>query len=188
MSDNNTFDPYESLQKISLLWEKQINDFIYLLTNNKEFINLTTRGTNLHSRYLESFKQNQETLASVLNLPTKNDVANVANLTLQTEEKMQDLEKQIWGLQDAVKSQNREIETVVDVSKEIIKLTKQLKNELVKTKKELAETKSLRAELQELKFELLKLNNFKQEFETIKELIKVDKAEEPVLAGKASGN
>ncbi|WP_160720418.1 polyhydroxyalkanoate biosynthesis repressor PhaR [Bacillus sp. USDA818B3_A] len=188
MSDNNTFDPYESLHKISLLWEKQINDFIYLLTNNKEFNSLTNRGTDLHSRYLESFKQNREALASVLNLPTKNDVANVANLTLQTEEKMEALKEQIWGLQDAVKSQNQEIETVVDVSKEIIKLTKQLKNELVKTKKELAETKSLRAELQELKFELLKLNNFKQEFETIKELIKMDKVEEPVLAGKSSGD
>ncbi|ULT58346.1 polyhydroxyalkanoate biosynthesis repressor PhaR [Neobacillus drentensis] len=187
MSDKKNYDPYESLHKFSLLWEKQINDFIFLLTNNKDFVKMSHRGTDLHSRYLETFKKNQEALASVLNLPTKNDVTNVANLTLQAEEKMEALEEQIWDLQDSVKSQNKEIESVVEVSKEIIKLTKQLKTELVKTKKELADTKGLHAELQELKFELLKLNDFKQEFETIKELIK-DKSTEPVLTGTASGN
>lgn len=188
MSDKKNYDPYESLHKFSLLWEKQINDFIFLLTNNNDFIKMSHRGTDLHSRYLETFKKNQEALASVLNLPTKNDVTNVANLTLQAEEKMEALEEQIWDLQDSVKSQNKEIESVVEVSKEIIKLTKQLKTELVKTKKELADTRGLHDELQELKFELLKLNDFKQEFETIKELIKEEKANEPVLAGTASGN
>lgn len=188
MSDKINYDPYESLHKFSLLWEKQINDFIFLLTNNKDYVKMSHRETDLHSRFLESFKKNQEALASVLNLPTKNDVTNVANLTLQAEEKMEALEEQIWDLQDSVKSQNKEIESVVEVSKEIIKLTKQLKTELVKTKKELAETKSLHAELQELKFELLKLNDFKQEFETIKDLIKEEKAVEPVLSGSASGN
>ena len=188
MSDKENYDSYESLHKFSLLWEKQINDFIFLLTNNKDYVKMSHRGTDLHSRFLETFKKNQEALAGALNLPTKNDVTNVANLTLQAEEKMEALEEQIWDLQDSVKSQNKEIESVVEVSKEIIKLTKQLKNELVKTKKELSDTKSLHAELQELKFELLKLNNFKQEFETIKDLIKEEKSAEPVLTGTASGN
>ncbi|PFO06383.1 polyhydroxyalkanoate biosynthesis repressor PhaR [Bacillus sp. AFS076308] len=188
MSDKENYDPYESLHKFSLLWEKQINDFIFLLANNKDYVKMSHRGTDLHSRILETFKKNQEALAGALNFPTKNDVTNVANLTLQAEEKMEALEEQIWDLQDSVKSQNKEIESVVEVSKEIIKLTKQLKNELVKTKKELSDTKSLHAELQELKFELLKLNNFKQEFETIKDLIKEEKSAEPVLTGTASGN
>ncbi|MDR4946145.1 polyhydroxyalkanoate biosynthesis repressor PhaR [Neobacillus cucumis] len=187
MSDNNSFEPYETLHKFSLLWEKQINDFINLLKNNKEFIKMSHNGTNLHSSYLESLKKNQEALASVLNLPTKNDVTNVANLTLQAETKMKALEEQICELQESVNSQNKEIETVVEVSKEIIKLTKQLKTELVKTKKEIVETKSLHAELQELKFELLKLNDFKQEFQTLKELINDKKAEEPVLTNTVSG-
>ncbi|TWE09079.1 hypothetical protein FB550_1011111 [Neobacillus bataviensis] len=188
MSDKENYDPYESLHKFSLLWEKQINDFIFLLTNNKDYVKASHKGTDLHARFLETFKKNHEALAGALNFPTKNDVTNVANLTLQAEEKMEALEEQIWDLQDSVKSQNKEIESVVEVSKEIIKLTKQLKNELVKTKKELSDTKSLHAELQELKFELLKLNNFKQEFETIKDLIKEEKSAEPVLTGTASGN
>jgi hypothetical protein len=188
MSGNKPFDQYESFHKFSLLWEKQLNDFFYLWTDNKEFVKLPNLGTELHSRYLEEFKKNQETLASVLNLPTKNDVTNIANLTLQAEEKMVALEEQIWTLQDSVKSQSKEIESIVEISKEMIKLTKQLKTELVKMKKELADSKDLQAELQEMKFELLKLNDFKQEFATIKGLIKEDKTAEPVLTEAGSGN
>lgn len=188
MSGNKPYDPYESLHKFGLLWEKQINDFIYLWTNNKEFVKMSHLGTELHARSLETFKKNQEALASMLNLPTKNDVTNVANLTLQAEEKMEALEEQIWELQDSVKSQSKEIESVIEVSKEVIKLTKQLKTELVKTKKDLADTKDLHTELQEMKFELMKLNDFKEEFETIKALLKEDKAAEPELTGVGSGN
>ncbi|MEO2075656.1 MAG: polyhydroxyalkanoate biosynthesis repressor PhaR [Bacillus sp. (in: firmicutes)] len=183
MAGQKPYDPYEYLHKFSLMWEKQINDFIYQWTDNKEFVKMSHLGTEIHSRYLEAFKKNQEALASVLNLPTKNDVTNVATLTLQTEEKIEALEEQIWGIQDSIKSQSKEIESVVDVSKEIIKLTKQLKTELVKTKKELADTKDLHVELQEMKFELMKLNSMKEEFEALKHLIENKEKAEPVLTG-----
>jgi polyhydroxyalkanoic acid synthase PhaR subunit len=151
MSGKKPYDPVESFQELSQLWEKQINDFINHWTANKDFIKMSNAGTEINSRYLEAFKKNQETLASVLNLPTKNDIANVASLTVQAEEKIEALEEQILDLQDSMKSQTREIESVVDISKEIIKLTKQLKTELVKTKKEQIKTKELKAELQEMK-------------------------------------
>jgi methyl-accepting chemotaxis protein len=186
MSGQKPFDPYESLHKFSLLWEKQINDFIYLWTDNKEFVKMSHLGTEFHSRYMEAFKKNQEALAGLLNLPTKSDVTNVAALTLQTEDKIEALEEQLWDLQDTMKSQSREIESVVEVSKEIIKLTKQLKTELVKTKKEMADTKDIHAELQEMKFELMKLNHFKEELETIKSTIEGNKKAEPVLTGAGS--
>ncbi len=185
MSGKKPYDPYESFHKLSLLWEKQINDFIYLWTNNKEFVKMSNIGTEIHSRYLEVFKKNQEALASVLNMPTKSDVTNVASLTIQAEEKIEALEEQIWELRDSVTSQSKEIESVVEVSKEIMKLTKQLKTELVKTKKELADSKDLHAELQEMKFELLKLSNFKEEMDEIKGLIKNNIEAEPVLAGSS---
>ena len=132
---------------------------------------------------MKVFRKNQEALASVLNIPTKNDLANLASLTIQTEEKIESLEEQIWNLQDSVKSQSKEIESVVEVAKEIIKLTKQLKTELVKTKKEQADSKDVQRELQEMKLELTKLNNFKDEFEILKNLIEKGKQVEPALAG-----
>ncbi|MEH7108342.1 polyhydroxyalkanoate biosynthesis repressor PhaR [Bacillus sp. JJ1764] len=184
MSDHKTFDPFEAFHKMSLLWEKQINDFIYLWTNNNEFVKVSNMGTELHSRYLEQLKKNQEMMASVLNLPTKSDITNVANLTIQAEEKIEALEEQLWELQDSVKSQSKDLESVVEISKEVIKLSKQLKTELTKTKKEVADTKSLHAELQEMKFELLKLNQFKEEFETLKQFM--EKTAEPELTGTGS--
>ncbi|MGJ7910404.1 polyhydroxyalkanoate biosynthesis repressor PhaR [Neobacillus sp. LXY-1] len=184
MSDHKTFDPFEAFHKMSLLWEKQINDFIYLWTNNNEFVKVSNMGTELHSRYLEQLKKNQEMMASVLNLPTKSDITNVANLTIQAEEKIEALEEQLWELQDSVKSQSKDLESVVEISKEVIKLSKQLKTELTKTKKEVADTKSLHAELQEMKFELLKLNQFKEEFVTLKQFM--EKTAEPELTGTGS--
>lgn len=190
MSSKRPYDPYDSFKKYSELWEKQINDFIFLWTNNSEFVKMSKVGTEAHSRYLETLRKNQEAMATLLNMPTKNDLANVANLTIQTENKIDALEEQIWELQDSVKSTNKEIESVVEVSREIIKLTKQLKTELLKTKKELADTRDLQMELQEMKHELLKLNNFKEDFEILKGLIEknnvVEKEPEPELAGVGS--
>ena len=186
MSGKKPYDPFESIHKLSLMWEKQINDFIYLWTDNKEFMKMSNVGTEINSRYLDALKKNQEALASVLNLPTKNDVANVASLTIQAEEKIEALEEQIWGLQDTMKTQSKDIESVVEVSKEIIKLTKQLKTELVKTKKEQIDTKVLHAELQEMKFELMKLTNFKEELESLKGLFEKEKAVERELTGSGT--
>jgi chromosome segregation ATPase len=186
MSTKRPYDPYDSFKKYSEIWEKQINDFLFLLSNNNEFIKMSKVGTDAHSRYLEAFKKNQEALAGVLNIPTKNDLANVTSLTIQTEEKIDSLEEQIWDLQDSMKSQSKEIESVVEVSKEIIKLTKQLKTELVKTKKELADSKNLQSELQEIKFELNKLNNLKEDIEILKSHINNDHQKEPVLIGAVS--
>lgn len=184
MSGKKPYDPYESIHKLSLLWEKQINDFLYLLTDNKDFMKMSNVGTEINSRYLDAFKKNQEALSNVLNLPTKNDVSNVATLTIQAEEKIEALEEQIWDLQDSMKTQSKEIESVVEISKEIIKLTKQLKTELVKTKKEQTETKELHAELQEMKFELMKLTSMKDEFESLKGLLlEKEKNTERELAG-----
>jgi predicted RNase H-like nuclease (RuvC/YqgF family) len=187
MSAKRPYDPYDSFKKYSEVWEKQINDFIFILSNNNEFVKMSNAGTGAHSRYLEAFKKNQEALAGVLNIPTKNDLANVASLTIQTEEKIESLEEQIWNLQDSLKSQSKDIESVVEISKEIIKLTKQLKAELVKTKKELADSKNLQSELQEIKFELNKLNNFKEDIEILKSQIKKnDHPKEPLLLDSGS--
>lgn len=181
MTDNKIYDPYDSFKKYCELWEKQINDFIFLLTNNSNFVKMSNLSMDAHSRYFEKLRKNQESVASLLNIPTKSDVANVANLTIRAEEKMEALEEQIWNLQDAMKSQSKEIDAVAEVSKEIIKLTKQLKTDLVKTKKDMVDTKDLHAEIQEMKFELMKLNDFKEEFETLKNLIKNEKEIEPTL-------
>ncbi|WHY02137.1 polyhydroxyalkanoate biosynthesis repressor PhaR [Neobacillus sp. DY30] len=188
MSTKSPFEPYDSFKKYSETWEKQINDFIFLLSNNNEFVKMAKAGTDAQTKYLETFKKNQETLAGVLNIPTKNDLANVTSLTIQTEEKIESLEEQIWNLQDSLKSQSKDIEIIVEVSKEIIKLTKQLKTELGKTKKELANSKDIQSELQEIKFELNRLTNLKEDIELLKSHMKNDEHLEQVLTVSGSTN
>jgi dGTP triphosphohydrolase len=182
------YDPFEAFQKISDLWEKQLNHFLSLYSANCDLENLSKKNNDTQMRTLELFRKNQEVLASILNIPTKSDLAQLANRNRQTEETLESLETQLWELHDSVNSTNKDIESVIEVSKEIIKLTKQLKSELLKTKKQLADTKDLQKEIVEMKKELTQLNTFKEEIEILKTLIDKGDAQETALAaptGKA---
>lgn len=175
MADQKSFDPYDTFKKFSDQWEKQANEFIHGWTNNPEFVSYSRLASDTQARYLEFFKKNQEVIFNQYNLPTKSDVAGVAKLAIQTEEKLDSLEEQMWQLQDSVDSSNKDIESIVAVSRDIIKLTKQLKTEQMKSKKDLDEVKELRAELQELKGELAEIHTLKEEIVFLKELMNENK-------------
>ena len=148
MSDQRTFDPYDTFKKFSIQWEQRMNDMIHLCTNNNDFIKYAKMSSDSNAGYVEWLRKNQEMLANQLNLPTKNDLANVAKLSVQTQEKLDSLEEQIWDLSDSVARTNKEMESVVEVLHEVVKMTKQLKTQLTETKEELAELKNLLAERQ----------------------------------------
>ena len=148
MSDQRTFDPYDTFKKFSIQWEQQMNEMIHLSTNNNDFIKYADMSSDSNARYVEWLRKNQEMLANQLNLPTKNDLANVAKLSVQTQEKLDSVEEQIWDLSDSAVRTNKEMVSVVEVSHELVKMTKQLKTQLTETKEELAELKNLFAEKQ----------------------------------------
>jgi polyhydroxyalkanoic acid synthase PhaR subunit len=182
MADQTTFDPYETFKRFYDQWEKQANDMIHLWTNNREFVALSKVGSDTQARYQEIFKKNQEFLANQLHLPTKKDVANIAKLSIQTEEKLDSLEEQIWKLQESIDSSQKEMKSMVDVSSEIIKLTKQLKTEQSRSTKELEKIKELRTDLQEMKSELAEINSLKEEIVHLKKSVgeNIDKHPEQV--------
>ncbi|WP_338451052.1 polyhydroxyalkanoate biosynthesis repressor PhaR [Niallia oryzisoli] len=148
MSNQRTFDPYETFKKVSIQWEQRMNDMIHLCTNNNDFIKYAKMSSDSNAGYVEWLRKSQEMLANQLNMPTKNDLANVAKLSIQTQEKLDSLEEQIWNLSDSVARTNKEMESVVEVLHEVIKMTKQLKTQQEETKEELAELKNLLAERQ----------------------------------------
>ncbi|MCM3113730.1 polyhydroxyalkanoate biosynthesis repressor PhaR [Neobacillus sp. MER 74] len=162
MSNNRPYDPFDSLSKITSQLEKQMNDLIYQVTDNKEFVRLLKRGSLSQTLLQERLSKNQELLASQLNIPTKNDLANVAKISIQTEEKLDGLEEQLWNLSDSADKTNQEIVTIVEISKEVMKVTTHLKSELSELKKE-------KAVLSEFKKEYMEL---KEEMNTMKELLK----------------
>lgn len=183
MSTVKQYDPNIIFNKFNNLWEKQINDCISLLSGHRDTLEFSKRLTESQTSILDLFRKNQEVFASMLNIPTKNDVTNIAEQNLATEGKIEILEEQILSLQDSIQTSNKDIENMVKVSKQMIKLTKQLKAELLRTKKELAKRDEFQTHLQSMNQELAQLTSFKEEFEIVKSLIDKGEQKEQVLAG-----
>jgi DNA repair exonuclease SbcCD ATPase subunit len=148
MSKDKTYDPFESFKQISEMWERQVNGLLYMMTDNKEFVRTANIGLDAYSRYMELLRRNQDFLSGLMNIPTKKDMANVANLSIQAEEKMDSLEEQIWKLQDLITSLTKDN---LDSFTEMVHLMKQMKNEFQKTAAELEELKNNKADLKEIR-------------------------------------
>ena len=173
MSKDKMFDPYEGFKQISEMWEKQINGLLYLAADNNEFVRLANKGLGVHSRYMELLRKNQELMAGIMNIPTKRDVANVANLSIQAEGKIDILEEQIWNLQDSLGAINKEN---LELFHEMVKMVKQMQEEFQKNIHEVAEIKKMKDDLQEIRKDLVdikiiqvNLRDVREELEEIKE-------------------
>ncbi|MEH7013836.1 hypothetical protein V7087_24010 [Neobacillus niacini] len=173
MSKEKMFDPYESFKQISEMWEKQINGLLFMATDNNEFVRLANTGLGVHSRYMELLRKNQELMAGIMNIPTKKDVANVANLSIQAEGKIDNLEEQIWKLQGSLGALNKEN---LELFQEMVKMIKQMQVEFQKTVQEVTDLKRIKDDFQELRKELVEikiiqvnLRDVRQELKEIKE-------------------
>ena len=151
MSNEKIYDLFSGFNQLSEMWDKQVTGLLYNLTDNKEFVRTASSGLNTYSFYLERLRKNQEQIAALMNIPTKKDVANAAKLSIQTEEKIDLLEEQIWKLQDSVSSITKEN---VGMFEEVVNIVMQMKNEFQKIAQELAETQKMSADLQELRKEI----------------------------------
>jgi chromosome segregation ATPase len=174
MSKDKTYDPFESFKQISEMWERQVNGLLYMLTDNKEFVRTTNIGLDAYSRYMELLRRNQEFLSGIMNIPTKKDMANVANLSIQAEEKMDSLEEQIWNLQDSITSLTKDH---LNSFTEMVHLMKQMKNEFQKTAAELVEIKNNKADLKEIRQAVIEmrimqtnLQDLRKELDELKEI------------------
>jgi hypothetical protein len=163
MSNENKMNPLDSVKQVSEMWEKGLNGLLFQTINNNQLIQMTKFGIDAHSRYIEMLKRNRELMASYMNIPTKSDVANVAKLSIQAEEKIDILEEQIWNLQENFELANKENQRILT---EMMEYTKQIHSEWLKASEGLAQ-----------------LSDIKKEFEAVKKLLKKEKIkEEPVLA------
>lgn len=151
MSNEKNFDPFFGFNQLSEMWDKQITGLLYNLTDNKEFVRTASFGINSYSSYLERLRKNQELIATLMNIPTKKDVANAAKLSIQTEEKIDILEEQVWKLQDSISSITKEN---VGMFEEILNIVMQMKNEFQKMAQEVAEAQKMNDDLQELRKEI----------------------------------
>jgi hypothetical protein len=173
MSNEKMYDPLKGFKQISDLWEQQLNGLLYKMSDNSEFVRLLKIGTDAHSRYMELLRKNQETVAGLMNIPTKSDVSNIAKLSVQAEEKIDSLEEQIWKVQDVLKSLNKEH---LDLFQEMVNMVSQMKVEIRNAVEEVSEIRKVKDDLQEIRQGLVEvkiiqvnLQEVRKELEEIKD-------------------
>jgi uncharacterized protein YdiU (UPF0061 family) len=182
MANEKMYNPYEGFKQISELWEKQINGLLSMAADNNEFARLAKNGLGVHSRYMELLRKNQELMAGIMNIPTKKDVANVANLSIQAEGKMNLLEEQIWKLQEGLSGINKEN---LALFQEMVKMVKQMQVEFQRTIQEVSELKKMKDDFQEIRKDLVDIKIIQVNLRDVREeLVELKEAQKEILKMK----
>ncbi|MDZ5472095.1 hypothetical protein SM124_10080 [Bacillus sp. 31A1R] len=101
MADKDEF--YKLLKMLGAKAEYQINEWIKECLNKEEIIQLFSNQSSHYSKAIKNIQEKVETLSIPFNFPTKGDVASLAKLTIQNEEKLEAIEEQINQLNELVR-------------------------------------------------------------------------------------
>jgi hypothetical protein len=102
MSDKNSINLLRLLGQT----ESNLNQIIQNRLNEKQVINVAQREIQKHTKSLNKIRQMNELIAQQLHVPTKDDIANIARLVIQIEEKIDLLEEKISILTEEIQSSN----------------------------------------------------------------------------------
>ncbi|MFJ7975615.1 hypothetical protein ACIQZI_07810 [Peribacillus sp. NPDC096379] len=91
-------DAYYELKKHGTNAERRINKKIQDSLNKKEIIELASLYSNQIAPQIKKNQDNIEMLSVALNFPTKRDIANIAKMTVQLEEKLDKLDETLASL------------------------------------------------------------------------------------------
>ncbi|RTR35687.1 hypothetical protein EKG37_03375 [Robertmurraya yapensis] len=94
---------YERLRNFGFLTELKLNEQIQNSLNRKEVIEFLNQFSFVYAEMLENLNKLVEMISGPLNLPTKNDVANIAKLAIQHEEKLNAIEEQLNSLDQFIR-------------------------------------------------------------------------------------
>lgn len=90
----------EMIKQLGIKSEKHLNQFIHKWLDDPEIVKLINNGCKQHVRLLKLIREYVDIVALHLNIPTKDDVANVAKIAIQVEEKLDCLEDKILAVVD----------------------------------------------------------------------------------------
>ncbi|MFE8701628.1 hypothetical protein ACFYKX_13575 [Cytobacillus sp. FJAT-54145] len=111
MSEKQLQDLFDFLKKFGLKVEFDANTCIQNGLNKEDILKVLSKNAKLTAKVIEGLKELVENISIPLNFPTKDDVANVAKLTLQNEEKIDALEDQIQTLNEYVRNMNVNVDS-----------------------------------------------------------------------------
>ena len=116
-----TSEFFDSLKKTGFVVEQQLNQLIQNVINHEEVVKLADAHSDALRSHLKLLQKYGEVLSTILRLPSKDDVANVAKLTIQVEEKVDKLEEFLYKLPqllEKVKDAAEVRKTIPDMKKE----------------------------------------------------------------------
>ncbi|RFU68564.1 hypothetical protein [Bacillus sp. V59.32b] len=90
---NKTDDFYEALKVMGAQKEKELNRKIKDLLNDKRIIKLAGMESHIFAKIVQHLQESMETLSAFGNFPTKRDIANVAKMQVQLENKIDHIEE-----------------------------------------------------------------------------------------------
>lgn len=94
---------YQHLKNTGFVLEQQLNERIQALLNNEEVTKLADITSEWSDHTLKALHQYMEVISTILHLPTKDDIANVAKLAIQIEEKLDMLEEHFLNINKSLK-------------------------------------------------------------------------------------
>ncbi|MCT8139379.1 hypothetical protein H1D32_17710 [Anaerobacillus sp. CMMVII] len=103
----------ELIKKLGITSEANLRNYIQSLLEDEEILNLVKNGIRRHLSTVNLLRNNSDILSQQLNFPTKNDVANIAKLAIQIEDKIDALEERIFHLSEAQQIQDTPVQNVV---------------------------------------------------------------------------
>ncbi|MEF2098000.1 hypothetical protein V3595_25690 [Bacillus sp. CFBP9009] len=91
MTEKSNF--YKGLKLLGTQKEQQLNSKIQNLLNNRELIETVSDNAQMQVPRINSLQEASERMSIIMNYPTKRDVASLAKLVIQLEEKIDRLEE-----------------------------------------------------------------------------------------------
>lgn len=88
-------DFYKGLKLLGHQKEQQLNDKIRESINTRSFIETISRNAQQQVPRINKMQEASERISIIMNYPTKTDVANVAKLIIQLEEKVDKVEEML---------------------------------------------------------------------------------------------
>ena len=93
---------FKALSKKAVELEKYLNEEIKKQLNKQGVANVATANAEMYATLLKQLQDYMELLSIHFNQPTKTDIANLAKLVIQTEEKIDNLEEEILDLKKSI--------------------------------------------------------------------------------------
>lgn len=110
-------DLYSQIKLTGSKAETLVNEWIKNRVNKEDIVGLLGRRTQWYGKLFKEIQDAVETASVPLNIPTKRDVASVAKLTIQNEDRLEDIQQRLTQIETTLQRLEAAIGTTPSSSK-----------------------------------------------------------------------